>query len=83
MNNFLSSLGKIIVIGVTILGFIAAFIVVDPITILILLFILFFLGFVSLIIYQINKIEGKITKMEKDWEIEKRLIKIEHILKIK
>lgn len=63
--EFLKNLANILGIGVTILGLLAVFFkVLDPLTSTIILAIILFLGFISMIVYQVNKIENKQIKLE-------------------
>jgi len=77
MGEFLKSLANIIVIAVTALGIIAVFFEkITPLTGLISLAILLLIGFITLIIVQINKLEKRIEEQEKKFISVDKLIDI-------
>ena len=78
MAEFLKSLSKIILISITIIGFLALFFnALNSIFIsLVALTILILIAFTFLMIYYINSLENKITKIEQKFIREKDLNKI-------
>ncbi len=83
MVEFLRSLGNLLGIAVTILGIFAIFFkALTPITASIILGIILLLGFISLIIYQISKIENRIIKLEEKYKRTEELSEIRSEIKL-
>jgi len=77
MAEFLKSLSNVLGIAVAILGIIALFFkALDPLTILIILISLLFIGVVSVMVYQLNKIDLKVDKLEERYKRAEDLIDI-------
>ena len=82
MVSFLRSLSNIIIISVTILTLIALFFkAIEPLKLLIVLAILLFLGFISLVVYWFSKLESKINLVEQKFKRADKLIDIKRDIK--
>jgi len=77
MSEFLRALANVLGLTVTDLGLIDIFFkAVDSVSALIILAILLFLWFVSLVIYQINKLEIKVDILEEKYKRADELVEI-------
>ena len=76
MGRFLKSLGNILTIALTILGLVALILSkleLNSITLSAILFIIIFIGFVSVVIYYILKLEKQIDLFEETYKRDKDL----------
>jgi Ca2+/Na+ antiporter len=77
MAEFLRSVGNIIVLAVTFLGFFALFIGKLELRLgLFILFVLLFAMFIILITHQVNRLEKKIGEMEENYKRQADYIKL-------
>lgn len=77
MAEFLKSLANILATAATLLGVLAIFFkALTPLMSLLILGVLLFLGFISVVVYNLNKVETRLDKLEDKYKRAEELIDI-------
>lgn len=82
MGEYLKSIGNVIVIAVTLVGLLALFKIEDIYLSLTILFLILFIGFISLISYQIINLEKQIKEILDKYKRAEELINIKSDIKL-